>query len=163
VRDDVALFCPYCGTELALPSTPTPSKKDTGFPIAAGILTMIAASISAIVGLIGMASFIGSISYSSFPITAYVAPYYQLLFVGIFSILALAFGLTGGIFSLKRKYFAFSLIGMYIVFVSGVVTMTASALMENSSWVVGLPFGLPVVILSILSVSFTAISKSEFV
>jgi membrane protein implicated in regulation of membrane protease activity len=71
--------------------------------------------------------------------------------------------LTGGIFSLKRKYFALSIIGMYLVFVSGVATMIAFALAEYSSWVTGLPFGLPVVILSILSVVFTSISKGEFV
>jgi hypothetical protein len=161
VHDDSALFCLYCGTPLTLTSIPAPSKKETGFPIAAGILIIVAACISAIVGIIGMIAFIGSISYSSFAIPSYSAPYYQLLFVGIFGILALAFGLTAGMFSLKRKYFALSIIGMYLVFVSGVVTMIAFALMD-SSWVFGLPLGLPVIILSSLSVIFITISKGEF-
>jgi hypothetical protein len=164
VRDDAALFCPYCGIELTPTSSMSaPSKKETGFPVAAGILMIVAACTSAIVGIIGMIAFIGSISYSSFAIAyAYSAPYYQLLLVGIFGILGLAFGLTAGIFSLKRKYFALSIVGMYFVFVSGVLTMIAFALMD-SSWIVGLPLGLPVVILSILSVIFTMISKGEFV
>jgi hypothetical protein len=161
VRDSAALFCPYCGTELAPTSVPTPSKKELGFPIAVGILTIIAACISAITGIIGMIAFEGSIVTVGFSNSNFSANY-PLFYVGMFGILGFSFGMTAGVFSLKRKYFDFSMIGMYLVFVSGVATMIAFALAENNSWVPGLPFGLPVVILSILSVILTTISKGEF-
>ena len=161
VHDDSALFCPYCGTELMLTSIPAPSKKETGFPIAAGILITVAACISAIVGIIGMIAFEGSIVTVSFQSS--FSTNYPLFYVGIFGILGFSFGLTGGIFSLKRKYFALSIIGMYLVFVSGVATMIGFEAAEYSSWVTGLPFGLPVIILSSLSVIFITISKGEFV
>ena len=162
MRDAAALFCPYCGMELALTSTPRPSRQETGFPAAAGILTIVAACASAVTGIIGMIAFEGSIVTVSFVSSSFSANY-LLFYVGIFGVLGFSFGLTGGIFSLKRKYFALSIIGMYIVFVSGIATMIAFALAENSSWASGLQFGLPVVILSIVGVIFTTISKDEFV
>jgi hypothetical protein len=164
VVDDAALFCPYCGIELAAASVPSLSRKQTGFPMAAGILTIIAACICAIVGIFGTVAFVGSIQapvrYVSFSVYFYTANY-QLLFVGIFGILAFAFGWTGGIFSIKGEHFALSIVGISLVLVSGFVTMIAFPLIEYGSW--GLLFGLPVVILSILSGIFTAISKGEFV
>ena len=162
VRDEAAVFCPYCGMEMTTISIPTASRQGTGFPIAAGILTIIAACASAVAGIIGMTAFEGSIVTVSFVSPSFSANY-PLLYVGMFGILGFSFGLTGGIFSLKREYFAFSIIGMYVIFVSGVATIIAFALAEYSSWVSGLPFGLPIVILSILSVIFTTISKREFV
>jgi uncharacterized membrane protein (DUF485 family) len=68
---------------------------------------------------------------------------------------------VGGIFSIKGEHFALSMVGISLVLVSGFVTMIAFALVEYGSW--GLLFGLPVVILSVLSGIFTAISKGEFV
>jgi hypothetical protein len=147
--------------EMTLTPLPSSSRQETGFPVAAGILTIIAACVSAVAGIIGMIAFEGSIVTVSFQSS--FSTNYPLLYVGIFGILGFSFGLTGAIFSLKRKYFALSLIGMYILFVSGVATMIAFGLAEYSSWVTGLPFGMPVVILSILGIIFTTTSKGEFV
>jgi hypothetical protein len=148
--------------EMTPTSLPSSSRQETGFPVAAGILTIIAACASAVAGIIGMIAFEGSIVTVSFVSSSFSANY-PLLYVGMFGVLGFSFGLMGGIFSLKREYFALSIIGMYVLFVSGVATMIAFALAEYSSWVSGLPFGLPIVILSILSVIFTTISKREFV
>jgi len=151
VIDDNAIYCPYCTKPLRL------LRKRTGLPIAGGILTIIAACVSIIGGVIGMAAFISFLSWSYY---YYYRPIYQVLFMGVFGILAFALGLTGGIFSLKRRHFALSIIGTSFVVVSGVITMEAIAI--TGSWSFGLLLGLPPVLLSILGLIFVAISKGEF-
>jgi hypothetical protein len=133
--------------------------------MAAGVLTIIAACMCAVVGIFGMVGFVGSVQtpvrYVGFGLFDYYTANYQLLFVGIFGVLAFAFGWTGGMFSIRGEHFALSIVGISLVLVSGFVTMIAFSQMDYGSW--GLLFGLPVVILSILSVTFTSISRGEFV
>lgn len=69
--------------------------KRTGLPIAAGILTIIAACACLIVGIIGLIVFV--LSQAD-----------QLLIQGVIAVLAFAFGLRSGIMSLKRRHFAMS-------------------------------------------------------
>jgi hypothetical protein len=82
--------------------------------------------------------------------------------MGILGVLGFAFGLTGGIFSTRRKLFALTIVGTTLVIVPGLVTIVAFALVGYNSWMVGLLFGLPIIILSVLGVIFAAISGSEF-
>ena len=73
------------------------------------------------------------------------------LIAGIFGIIAFAFGLSGGIFSLKRRRLVFSVFGMSLLIASGIM-------MAIPVWV----YGLPIATLLLLSVIFVAISKDEF-
>jgi hypothetical protein len=152
------LFCPYCGIGLAVASAPPPPTKRTGFPIAGGILTIVGSCIAAFIGILML---IAS-AFQSNAYYYYYNPYPYYLFIGIFGILGFAFGLTAGIFSLKRRHFAFSIIGISLLLLSGFVTMVLFALMPFGSVWGGLLFGLPAMLLSLLGLIFTAISKSEF-
>ncbi|MEM3623077.1 MAG: hypothetical protein QXR76_04840 [Candidatus Bathyarchaeia archaeon] len=93
-------------------------------------------------------------------------PYYPysrfgMLLMGIFGLIGFAFGLTGGILTLRRKSFQLAIIGISLILVSGFITILASTT-EPYGYIGGVIFGIPVIILSILSLIFTSISKSEF-
>jgi hypothetical protein len=152
------LFCPYCGNGLAVAAAPPPPMKKTGFPIAGGILTILGSCIAAFIGMLMLIA-------SAFESNAYYYsynPYPYYLFIGFFGILGFAFGLTAGIFSLKRKHFALSIVGTSLLLLSGFVMVVLFALMPYGSVGVGLLFGLPAMLLSLLGLIFTAISKGEF-
>jgi uncharacterized membrane protein (DUF485 family) len=66
---------------------------------------------------------------------------------------------------LKRKRFALSIVGISFVLISGLVTIISYAITEYGgyvAWGMGLAFGLPPALLSILSIIFVAVSKNEF-
>ncbi|MEM3578476.1 MAG: zinc-ribbon domain-containing protein [Candidatus Bathyarchaeia archaeon] len=142
-----AFYCPFCGTQIK-----TAISKKTGFPIAGGILGIIASCICIFVGILG--------------ILTSAQPYYPysrfgMLLMGIFGLIGFAFGLTGGILTLRRKSFQLAIIGISLILVSGFITILASTT-EPYGYIGGVIFGIPVIILSILSLIFTSISKSEF-
>lgn len=74
-------------------------------------------------------------------------------FLGVF---AFAFGLAGGILTLKRRRYGLALTGQVLVLACG---LSAMVFYPYSS---GLLFGVPTVVLSILSTVFTTVSKREF-
>ncbi len=125
------------------PPPPIPTKR-TGYPIAAAILAIIASGIEAryIVFL-----FVG-------------APGSLWVLIGIFAVVVFAFGLTGGIFSIGRRHFGLSIFGMSLLTLMGFFALLIPALFGELNS--GLYVGIPIIIPSILSVIFTAISKSEF-
>jgi hypothetical protein len=129
----------------------------TAFPTTAGILTIIAACMMAIIGIVGLA-----VSFADILDMYYWRSYFQWLFMGIFCIIGFAFGLAGGIFALKRRRFALSIVGIGMVLVSGFVAMISLAILGSGVLRTGLLVGLSPVILSILSIVFTAVSKGEF-
>jgi hypothetical protein len=122
---------------------PPPPIERTGFPIAAGILTIIASSLAALIGIL----LFGAVGL-------------LWVFTGIFGIFVFAFGLTGGIFSLLRRHFVLSIFGMSLLTVMGFFVLLVPALFGSPF--IGLLFGMPILIPSILSVIFAAISKGEF-
>jgi hypothetical protein len=116
-------------------------------PIIAGILTIIASCTSLLLGIFGV-------------ISVYV--YFE--YVGVYGILAFAFGLTtailllksgltAGKLILKKKIFGLSMVGASLLIVSGI--LFSVPLDGNSVWEIGLA----IVILSILSIVF--IAKTE--
>lgn len=152
VLDDAALFCPYCGSGLAAALKSPPPGKRTDFSIVAGILTIIASC---------LAAFIGILELIVLPLL-FASRYFGLIwmFLGIFGILGFVFGLTGGIFSIRRRHFVLSIVSISLVIVSGFVVLMAPGLV--SSWRVGMLFGVPIMILSVLGLIFAAVSKGEF-
>lgn len=163
IKEENAIYCPFCAKPVRTVQLPLGGK--TGFPITAGILTIIASCMSIIIGIAGVIAFANSFSYYyyNYYYRYYYGPDYGWLFLAIFDILAFAFGLTGGILSIRRRQFTLSIVGMSLGLVSGFVTMiVAGGLVRDGSWVGALAFGLPMIILSILSVIFAAVSKGEF-
>jgi hypothetical protein len=152
VAQEDALFCLYCGSPLGR------VRKRSGFPIAGGVLTIIAGCLAIIYGILGTLSFIISFGQrfpGSVPLVGY-------LIMGILGLLAFALGLTSGIFALKRRRFALSIAGTCIGLLSGVSTIVIISLQGPYAVLAGLLFGLPVVILAILAVIFTAMARKEF-
>jgi hypothetical protein len=126
--------------ELPPPTTP---RKRTGYPIAAGILTIIASCLTLYFGIRFFRA---------------VGLFWVLM--GIFGILAFAFGLTAGIFSIRRRRYGLSIFGMSLLTFMGFLMLLVPA--SFSALLTALLFGLPLLILSILSVVFAAMSKDEF-
>jgi hypothetical protein len=87
----------------------------------------------------------------------------EVFITGFFSILGFALGLTSGIMSLKRKYFALTLAGLIVVIFSGIVVIFGMAMRGyRTALSDGLTFGVPTIVLAILSLIFVSISKQEF-
>ena len=141
--------------EYSKSSTPRILRK-TGFPIAAGILTVIASSVIALVAVATLISAIQLLSYRQ-----NMTDVGGFLAVSLLNFLAFAFGLTAGIFTLKRRQFVFSILGISLLLPAGFITILGYGL-TGSAWTQGLLFGLPVVVLAILSIVFDSISKNEF-
>lgn len=151
IRDEKAVYCPYC-------SKPVKDilRKKTGFPIAAGILTILAACIFVPVGAIFLGAYVWY-SIQGFPESLDVA------ITGFFSIQGFALGLASGIISLKRKYFGVAVAGLSLVILSGFIIIFGMAMRGYSTALTdGLIFGVPIIGLAILSLIFVAISKQEF-
>jgi hypothetical protein len=136
-------------------------KKRSGFPVAAGILTIIGACLIVIVGLAGLLSFWLAMSQGVFGF-GYSPSILYYLVMGIINSLAFAFGLAGGICAIRRRRFALAIAGTTLLLVSGLVTIAVFALQGYYAIVLGAMFGLPVLIISILALIFVAVSKGEF-
>ena len=158
ILQDDAVFCPYCAMSLTAVSAPSVRVKRSGFPVAAGVLTIIGACVAAVSGIVGLIGFYTTISYSYY----YYYHQYEWLVMGAFGILGCALGLTGGIFTLMRRRFALCITGMVLIIISGFVTAGAFVLILWNGWGMGLLFGLPPIGLSVLSIIFASVSRGDF-
>jgi hypothetical protein len=146
IREEDALFCPYCVHPLKV------FQRRSGFPVAAGVLAIIASCLCLVWGV--PATISASVSVGNHYLGY---PYYlALLGSGMLGIAAFALGLTASIVTLKRQHFGIAITGQSIVIASSIVV--GFAVSYGFGWI----FEIPVLVLSIISVVFTAISKSEF-
>lgn len=128
------------------------SSKTIGFPTAGGILTIIAACMSILLGIICIASFVSYPDYPSY------RPDYWMLSIGIFGFFACAFGFLGGTMSLRRKNFVLAKVGVCLTMLSGFVAIPAFGTMFFPR----LLLGIPIIIFSIPSLIIIIASKTEF-
>ena len=134
-------------------------QRRTIFPKLSGILTIIASCISLIFGII-----------TSFAIISWLLgnPNGGILWAlsVLFGYVGFAVGLTAGIFLLKRTHFEFSLSTICFLLISSLLFIFTSLLPLGSGTIMGvflvLYMALPMLIISILSIIFTSISKGEF-
>jgi len=140
------------------PKTRTVHK--TGFPIAGGILTIIAASITFFVASLAVVEIVSCVS--AYYIGQNIAYVIFVVFVGIWSFLAFGLGLAGGIFSIRRSHFALSIVGISLLLVTGLVSILEFGIL-GSGWSSGMIMGIPIIILTILSLIFVGVSKNEFI
>ena len=152
IKDEDSVYCPYCRRFLReMPF------KTTGLPIAGGILAILASCITCFIAVSVIAAFLGNLSiYLSVP------PFYGMIFLGMFGIVAFALGLAGGITSLTRKNFAPSIVGICFSILQGFIIVIVSGTVGDSALRAGFLLGLPIIALSILGLIFVAISKAEF-
>jgi len=159
IRDEDAVYCPYCSNPLS-----TGALKRTDFPIAGGVLLIIAASVCVFVGIVSVGIFFATSQYMYYPDwrVYYLMPRYENLLAGAVGILAFVYGLAAGILSLKRRKFVHCLFGGSIMACEGVLIILVLAQQWPSLWVVGLLLGLPVVVLSASGLLFVSVSREEF-
>ena len=114
VLNEDAIFCPYCSKPLRS------AKKQSGFPTTAGILAIIAACITIVIGIFEFLNFASDYPYNY----RYYIPYiFDNLFVGIWSTICFAVGLSAAIYSIKRKRFVLSIIGSSLLLVTAFVCL----------------------------------------
>ncbi len=82
--------------------------------------------------------------------------------MGLSCIIGFAFGLTAGIYSLKRMYLALCLVGLSLILTCGVVTTIGIGFSGLSSWVTGVIVGFPLIILAIIALIFDSVSNGDF-
>ncbi|MBN1245605.1 hypothetical protein JXA31_08430 [Candidatus Bathyarchaeota archaeon] len=123
----------------------------TSFPIAGGLLTIIASWIVMVFsGILVFGGILTDSSQFSTQGVTYLAD-------GAFGILVSAFALTGGIMILKRKNFAFAIIAMCFMVVKGATFIISTG---GDFW--GLFIGVYILALTMISLIFTSISYKEF-
>ena len=132
--------------------TSVQADKKTRFPIAGSILILIAAGLSLLVAIIGMAWL-----YSHYNISIDIGDFnseaWTMSLLGLFGYI---FGLPSSIFSMKRIHFGFSIFG------TGTVAASALLLGIYAQWFIDVICWLPILFLSLASLVFVSMSKREF-
>ncbi len=160
IRDEDAFFCPFCSN--AVKAT---ASRRTDFPIAGGVLLLLAASICVLAGIVALAIFLSTyhyVYYYDWGARSYYAPRYWDLFAAAFGIVAFLQGLAAGILSLKRRKFAHCMVGGLLLILEGFAVVFAFAQQWPNSWILGILFGVPIIVLSVPALLFVSISKDEF-
>lgn len=153
VKDENALFCPYCANRLTM------AKKRSSLQITSAVLTIVGACLTITSGFFGLVPYIATLGSSNY--------YYGLgsyfLAMGVFNTLSFPFGIMSGIFTLRRKHFWWSIIGTSLVLASGFLSIMSFSSVGSVILVIGFMFGLPVIVLALLGLIFGAVSRNEFV
>lgn len=148
IPNENAVYCPNCRREHV-----RLTQKSTSLPVVLGILSIIAASISVSFGVLGMLAYATSVSYPYYYSTP---PAYHWLSAGIFSMVAFAFGLAGGVSSLRKRRLKAHMIGTGFTLASGIISTTAFILVGWQAWIGLALFGLPMIVLSVLGMILAA-------
>ncbi len=117
----------------------------------AGILAVIASIITLAITLLAFST--AQISYGYRPgyVDGFSFFYVYYLATGILGVVSFVFGLASGILILRRRRLAVSVFGLCLLVACGVV-------MSYPLWF----FGLPIIVLSVLSLILVAICRAEF-
>jgi len=150
-------FCPKCGKSLEVKQT------STDLVLAAAMLTIISAAFSAGVGYLGFERYLLWSSY-----TEYAHLTSGFLVVGLLSIVVTMFGIVAGIFMLKKQYVNVSMLVVILLLISAFGNFIAlyyyrfPAAEQYGFMEIALFCEIAIIIFSILSAMFIAVSKSEF-
>jgi len=131
-------------------------QNQTDLVLAAGILTIISAAFSSGLGYIGIYQYVSLLSYYGHDLLQ------GFLILGVFGIVASAFGLAGGVFMLKRKRIKVSMLGVILLLASVVVTYITIQHYQYGFTDILLFSEISIFILSILSGILVFTSKTEF-
>jgi hypothetical protein len=123
----------------------------TGFPIASGVLTIIASSMVMLFSGMFLVGGIQTLSSRSSPQVA------SLVGDGVFGIVVFAFALTGGIMTLRRKNFVLAILGACFLITKGCTFIVATG-----GVLLGSVLGIVTLALSIIGLIFVSISYKEF-
>lgn len=122
---------------------------------------IIATSMCVVAGIVALAIFFATYpNFSHNYWTHYYGPRYEDIFVGSFGIVAFIYGLAGGILTLKRMKSGQGERGAYLNLIEGFLIVLAFASQWPSSWVMGVSFGVPIIVLAGTALLFISMSKS---
>ena len=150
-----AQYYPFCSAPLTTPTRERTPQGDrqaiqrTSYPPASGVLSILASSYAVLWAI--LISIMLALGYQW---GTTVVPSVVLSFVGF------AFGLAGGIMTLRRRAFLLAVGGTSCILVVGLVVLWISILWGLTT--LGILWGLPTLVLSILSFIFLAMSSKEF-
>lgn len=159
VADENAVFCPYC-------SKPLNPKRHSSMPTASGTLTTISAILALLAGLLTISNALGTYGGYGYGYVAGTNIFFWI--VGIFEVVAFAVALAGATFQFRRRAFSGSILSnVLLIAVAAIVTGQAFLPAVNvgsvtyifTGW---LFFGIPLLALSILSIIFVAVAKTEY-
>jgi hypothetical protein len=164
ILDENAVSCPYCSKPLAVPAHQAKGIRSTSFPTAASVAIIMAATIAALYGLIGILNIVLELGRAG----SHINLSFEILFMGFFGVVAFVFGLVAAIFTLKRRHFALSMlgVGLLLFFGIGIVTIGIWGMqlagVLGMNWIAVLIEVLLMVVPSLLGVIFLRLSKDEF-
>jgi hypothetical protein len=159
---DSAIYCPYCGKlvrETAVKKTTAKEtlRKKTVFPVAGGILTILASCTCGYVGMIMLLELALTYDPMIYSINDVIL---GVLVEAFFFIMSFAFGLASGIMSTQRRHFDFSIAGLLLLIFTGFFIFIW---FSTSPPRFGVPIiSMPIIGMAILSLIFVAISEQEF-
>ena len=156
ILDKESSFCAYCGTRFD--SKPLGSDLTTG----AGILAIIAATFSIVVGVLGITYYQSYLAYY----TAYSldsSGSIGFLFFLSFAFVSSGFGFAGGTLALAKKRFKLSVIGIILMLASALFTFIALWRYQLGYPEGILLSGIPIGAFSLISALFVLRSKFEFI
>ena len=128
VEDD-AIFCSFCATPLNQKQKTVPAPKIfKPMRITAGILTIISACLAIVSGIFYLIAAVVN-SYDYYYDAATTVFY---LITAIICILAFAFGLTSGIFAIRKKHLPVTVFGMSWLIASGILAYFSSVVLWSA-------------------------------
>jgi cation transport ATPase len=154
ILDEDASFCPKCGEPLE-PEYEI-QQKSTDLVLAAAMLTIITAAFCSGLAYISLYQYVSLLSYYGHDLLQ------GFLILGVFSIVASAFGLAGGTFMLKRKRIKVSMLGVILLVVSVLVNYIVIQYYQYGFTDILLFSEIAIFIFSILSGVLIFASKAEF-
>jgi len=154
IVDEDATFCPQCGE----PLEPEDEMQEnlTDLVLAAGILTIIAAAFSAGIAYISIYQYTSLLSYYGHSLLE------GFLILGVFAVVASAFGLVGSVFMLKRKRIKISMLGVILLLASVFVSYITIQHYQYGFTDILLFSEISIFIFAILSGVLVFTSKTEF-
>ena len=158
------VVCPFCSKSLA-------PKRRVKILMATGVLTIIS---TIVVIIFGIVSINGAIQFhNGFSLRGIINGYIggiNMFFwsAGIFQFFAVAVGLAGAVFQIRRKHFFVSLFSNILLIISSLIQILQSfSILQSESGMIVIYSGfellaIPPIVLSLLSMSLIAISKKQF-
>lgn len=156
ILDKESSFCAYCGVRFD--SKPQSSDLTTG----AGILAIIAATFSIVVGVFGIIYYQSYVAYYA-SVAGDSSGSIGFLFFLSFAFVSSGFGFAGGMLALTKTRFKFSVIGILLMLASTLFTFITLWQYQYGYLEVILLSGISIGAFSLTSALFVVRSKSEFI
>ena len=164
---DVDLKCPNCGGDLSEDAVFCEAcgkvvQKKTIYPLTAGILAIIGSCLSIAMGILALTVAWMEININRFnaqidPHAPALNPYPSyLITMGLFAVVAFAFGLFGAIASINRRFLLPAVVGLSLLTASG--ALISIPFNGSTTW----EAGVPLTVLAVASIVMVAKSKLEF-